>query len=173
VVTGLIREAVARHADFIAQTEADEIAVASSACGEERQVSMARLTSAFAGIANPDELSTWLETHLKVFFSVDEWVSAIGHYDFVYGTRFHGCVVALREAVPSLVICHDTRTTEMCEFLGIPHVRLSEIQSVAADELYARADFAGFERRYAELFCQYRWFLEENGLRHRLAPTPP
>src|SRR3990170_5744203 len=103
---------------------------------------MARLASAFAGAANPDELMTWLDTHLKVFFSVDEWASAIRRYEFVYGTRFHGCVIALREAVPSLVICHDTRTTEMCEFLGVPHVRLSDVQSVAADELYARADYS-------------------------------
>ena len=64
-------------------------------------------------VADAEDLSRWLALHLKVFFSVDDWASAMRGYDFVYGTRFHGCLVALREGVPAVVICHDTRTSEI------------------------------------------------------------
>ncbi len=89
--------------------------------------------------------------------------------DFVVGTRFHGAMAALSAAVPAFVLCHDTRTEDMCEFLNVPHANICDVGRVDIRELYEKTDLKAFSRRRSALIPAYRAFLTANGLRYRFA----
>jgi hypothetical protein len=66
------------------------------------------------------------------------------------------------------VFCHDTRTREMSEFLGVPSASIEVVERIDLRDVYSRIDPDQFNDRRAELFPAYRRFLETNGLQHRL-----
>jgi polysaccharide pyruvyl transferase WcaK-like protein len=103
-----------------------------------------------------------------VFWDVEAWFEAMPNYDFVIGTRFHGAIAAIESGTPACVICHDTRTAEMCEFLGIPRLSLSEAQGLDIRAVYERTDMQSLADRYRQLYPLYKEFLEANNLPHRL-----
>lgn len=43
-------------------------------------------------------------------------------YDFIIGTRIHGCIMGLICNKPSLLIAIDSRTLELAEELNIPYI---------------------------------------------------
>jgi len=167
LVRGIYREAVRRDADFIAQSEHAEIILASGS-PEERARACEELVSALDGVADRARLGAWAREHVKVFFDVDGWIDAIRGYDFVFGHRFHGNMIALQHGVPACVICHDTRTEDMCRFLGMPYVNIFDLDEVDVRDLYDRVDCAALEERYRVLFPQYLSFLRQNGLTPRV-----
>lgn len=168
LVRDLLGEGVRYSADFIAQSEGEEIMLADTETGPERERSLGRLMTILDGVAPPAELRAWLDRHMRVFFSVDEWAEAIRSYDFVVGTRFHGCILALQHGTPAFVVCHDTRTADMCRFLGLPNATIMDLDRIELRDLHERADLDGMKRRYRELYPAYKNFLEANGLSHRL-----
>ncbi|MDR3466590.1 MAG: polysaccharide pyruvyl transferase family protein [Xanthobacteraceae bacterium] len=168
LVRGIYREAVNRDADFIAQSEHPEIILASGS-PEERNRACDEVVSALDGVAERGRLAAWARDHVKVFFDVDDWIDAIRGYDFVFGHRFHGNMIALQHGVPACVICHDTRTEDMCRFLGMPYVNIFDLETIDVRELYNRVDCAALEERYKVLFPQYMAFLRQNGLTPRAA----
>jgi hypothetical protein len=163
----LFQEAVVRNYDFIAQTELNEIKYAVSN-GDEGVENFRNFENFFRGIAGEEALKAWLRSHVLAFWDVREWLAAMSGYDFVLGTRFHGAIAAIENGTPARVICHDTRTTEMCQFLGIPHIGLLELESIKISELYEGADLSLLAHRYAELYPAYREFMEANKVAHRL-----
>ncbi len=169
LVRGLIAEGVIWGADFVAQSEGDEIVLAESYGGSEQAAALDRLATLFAGVAPEPALRAWLRKRMRVFFRVEEWEAAIRACDFVTGTRFHGCILALQNGVPAFVICHDTRTADMCGFLGLPHASILDLERIDIRDLYIQTDLENFKSRYATLYPAYKSFLENNGLPHRLA----
>jgi hypothetical protein len=169
LVRELAAEGVAYGADFIAQSEGEEITLADTPSESERAGALERLARTFAGVAPDEKLRAWLDTRMRVFFSVEDWTAAIRSYDFVTGTRFHGCILALQNGVPAFVVCHDTRTADMCGFFGLPHASIMDIEAIDIRDLYARTDVAALQRRYTALYPTYKTFLDGNGLSHRLA----
>ncbi|MBV9079044.1 MAG: polysaccharide pyruvyl transferase family protein [Methylobacteriaceae bacterium] len=169
LVRELVAQGIALEADFVAQSEGEEIVLAENRDAAARERALERLTALFAGAAPDAALRDWFAQHMRVYFSVEDWAEAIRSYDFVAGTRFHGCILALQNRVPAFVICHDTRTADMCAFLGLPHVNMTELDHVDIRELHARADLDGLKERYATLYPAYKAFLEGNGVAHRLA----
>ena len=169
LVRGLTAEGVTYGADFVAQSESEEIILADAPTEAERVGALERLARTFAGVAPDERLRAWLDSHMRVYFTVEDWTAAIKTYDFVTGTRFHGCILALQNGVPAFVICHDTRTADMCGFLGLPHASIMDLDAIDIHDLYARTDVAALQRRYTELYPAYKAFLEGNGLPHRLA----
>jgi polysaccharide pyruvyl transferase WcaK-like protein len=99
-----------------------------------------------------------------VFFRVSDWIDAVREYDFVFGNRFHGNMVALQNGVPACVVCHDTRTEEMCRFLGLPYANIVDLDTIDVRSLYERVDTAALNSRYKALYPQYMDFLRANGL---------
>ena len=169
LVRGLTAAGVAYGADFIAQSEGEEITLADTPRTAERAGALDRLAAMFSGVAPEEALRAWLDGHMRVFFSVEAWTAAIKTYDFVVGTRFHGCILALQHGVPAFVVCHDTRTADMCGFLGLPHASIVDLATIEIPELYARTDVGALRDRYAALYPAYKAFLDGNGLPHRLA----
>ncbi len=165
----LYRQAILLDADFIAQSEHAEINIAGGT-PVERGLALEELVERLKGMADEQRIRDWARGHIRAFFDVDQWIDAIRGYDFVFGSRFHGNMVALQNGVPACVVCHDTRTEDMCEFLGMPHVGLMELDSIDVRDLYDRVDCVALGERYKTLYPQYIAFLKQNGLTPTAAP---
>lgn len=172
-LNGLMAEALRYDGIFVAQTEADEIAMADEP-GSAKALTASEHFAAFyqsSGL-DPERLRAWALRNCRVYWSVDRWLDDMRDVDFVAGTRFHGAVAALSVGAPAFVICHDTRTTEMCEFFGIPHADIRELDRIDLATLYARSDFASFELKRKMLTQKYIGFLNANNLKHRFSMSP-
>jgi hypothetical protein len=64
-----------------------------------------------------------------VFFNYPDWVLFMRGMRFCLGTRIHGTVAALLAGVPALLICHDSRTTELARSMNIPHLPATELDT--------------------------------------------
>lgn len=60
-------------------------------------------------------------------FSLAEWTSRIKQSDLVLGTRIHGSVLSLSVGKPAICLCIDSRTTELCEMLGVPFLPFDDL----------------------------------------------
>jgi Polysaccharide pyruvyl transferase len=170
VVREIYRQGILLEADFIAQSEHAEIILADGSRAEFGRA-LSDLAKYLQGVAEDERVRNWASDHVRVFFDVDRWIDAIREYDFVFGNRFHGNMIALQHGVAACVICHDTRTEDMCKFLSMPHVNIVDIDTINVEELYDRVDTAALAQRYATLFPQYMTFLRQNGLTPKvLAP---
>jgi hypothetical protein len=164
IVREIYREGIAWDADFIAQSETAEISIADRAPAEPQDSALEELCRFLRGVADDATLRSWAGKHMRVFFRVSDWIDAVRRYDFVFGNRFHGNMLALQHGVPACVVCHDTRTEEMCRFLGLPHVSIVDLDAIDVRALYDRVDAAAFNARYEALYPPYVEFLRANGL---------
>jgi polysaccharide pyruvyl transferase WcaK-like protein len=163
LVQGIYSTGITWKADFIAQSEQSEIRLADK---QARVVdeSLKELSAFLTNVVPEAGVRSWAADHVRVFFDVDAWLDMIQTYDFVFGSRFHGCMVALQRGVPALVICHDTRTEDMCRFLGMPYVSIVDLKEIDVQKLYAVVDPQLLNARYNELYPVYRNFLSSNNL---------
>lgn len=164
LILEIYRIGVDWNGDFIAQSEQAEMKLGDRLAGSSVDAPLAEVVAFLDGAVREDDVREWANTHVKVFFDVDQWLNAMKGYDFVFGTRFHGCMIALQRGVPALVICHDTRTEDMCRFLGVPFVSILEIESVDVQHLYERIAHRAVATRYQELYPKYVEFLRKNNL---------
>ncbi|MBB4198014.1 hypothetical protein CCR94_05055 [Rhodoblastus sphagnicola] len=170
---GLMAEALRYDALFVAQTEAEEITIADHPGSPQAQAAADRLVDFYRpSNLDMDGLRDWALRRSRVFWSVDNWLDAMRQVDFVVGTRFHGAIAALSVGTPAFVLCHDTRTMEMCEFLGLPHGDIRALDKIDFAALHAGCDFAAFRARQRQLTWDYARFLDENGLKHHFARVP-
>lgn len=113
-----------------------------------------------SGRLTPRKYDAFLRAHFKKFYDPDAWVAWIkDHYDFAFGTRFHGNMAALQAGVPALWLVHDMRTRELCEHLQLPNMPIEAFDGVkTVQDLRDRCDFgpylAAFPARLAE-FVEY------------------
>jgi len=130
---------------------------------------IARLFEVASGRA---DVRRFLETRLRVFFSVEDWIGCLGTATAAIGTRFHGNIAALLAGTPALFLVHDVRTLELCEVLRVPHLVLD--RAWGAEEIVERltgVDYALFRGHLARLMVEWRLFLARNGLQVAL-PLP-
>ncbi len=118
-----------------------------------------------------EDFVRFVKTRMVAFFDVKEWMNYIRSFDFVVGTRFHGCLIALLNRIPCIVFVHDSRTREMCELLNIPHIRVEKVREINLGTLYESMDLNALEVAYSYLYQNYIDFLEENGIEHCLLRT--
>jgi hypothetical protein len=176
VVCGLLAVAVERHCDFAPQSELPEIRIADASDEPAFEAALQDLLTSFPfyrRVAPVEQLSAWFRQHVRVYWDVANWFDDIKTYDFVFGNRFHGNMIAIQAGVPACVICHDTRTTEMCEFLGIPSVGLMDLEGLDGGKvdparLYDRVDPDAIQARYDVLYPAFKEFLATNQLPTRL-----
>jgi len=133
----------------------------------------ARLEQVLAAYALPDDpyVRELLAARLVAHLGIEAWEADLAaHVEVVVGLRLHGNVMALQQGIPAIPFVYDTRTREMADLFRLPSVEAQLSRPVDLDALIGEADFAPFERAYAENFATYRSFLDENGLSHKL-PT--
>ena len=162
----LLRLAFEHQWPYVLQNEQPEMQLASGQDPDEHAATVAAL-SKFFGLEGEELIRYWRE-HAKLFFDVQEWFDWISRFELSIGTRFHGNVAALLNGVPAIVLTHDSRTKELCEFAAIPHVPVSAIQQLDPLQLYESANFDLFEARYNALYRNYTAFLDANGISHKL-----
>ncbi|WP_439357187.1 polysaccharide pyruvyl transferase family protein [Bradyrhizobium sp. DASA03007] len=150
-------------ADFVAQSEQAEIRLADKQARNSEEA-LKEISTFLANVAPEVDVRKWAADHVRVFFDVDDWLDTVQNYDFVFGSRFHGCMAALQRGVPALVICHDTRTEDMCRFLGMPFVSIVDLDKIDVAQLYSRVGLGSLARRYQGLYPAYTRFLSANKL---------
>lgn len=107
------------------------------------------------------------ENKVRVYLDPATWIDDLRSYDFAFGTRIHGNIAALLAGTPGFVLCHDSRTLELCRYFDIPHRPIRDLDShTDAAELYAEADYTAMHEGHAERFARYTSFLDKNGLDH-------
>lgn len=168
VIDNLIAEAIRYDGIFIAQTELEEMILAELPDAPEATNALNRFSTFFANsFIDSTELRHWAKRQTRVFWSVDAWIERMKTIDLVVGTRFHGAMAALIVGKPAFVLCHDTRTSEMSDFLGLPHENIMTINRIDIKEIYSRIDIQAVNGRRSELLEAYKVFLVDNGLKHR------
>ncbi|WP_431963915.1 polysaccharide pyruvyl transferase family protein [Actinacidiphila sp. bgisy160] len=107
------------------------------------------------------------ENKVRIYLDPVPWINDLRAYDFSFGGRIHGNIAALLAGTPAVVLCHDSRTLELCRYFGIPH-RLAT--DVTADthpaDLYEKADFSELLSGHRERFDRFTAFLDKNGLQN-------
>jgi hypothetical protein len=167
---GLLKDAMNYDCDFIAQDEQEE-AILARKCATEQTESIFDVIVKYYKDLPPQQVQNFFKNGSKVFFNVPSWETQIREYDFVCGTRFHGNLIALQNGIPATVIAHDSRTRELSELLGIPHVLVQDVEKmedINLEKLYDLADFSNLSQSYSYLYKRYISFLEANNLKHKL-----
>lgn len=119
-----------------------------------------------------DVIFDYISKNMQIYFDINLWMNTLKKFDFVVGPRLHGNMIALQSGVPALWIQHDSRTTEISDFLNLPAIRVQDLNNFQSfKELYEIADYENFEDTYGALFTNYVSFLEKNGIPHTL-PEP-
>lgn len=69
-----------------------------------------------------EEFKAWCRNHVRSFYDVPAWMDSLRRYDLAVGTRYHGVALALQAEQMGITITIDSRTRELCENTGVPHV---------------------------------------------------
>lgn len=112
-----------------------------------------------------NQVKAWLSKRSNCFFEINDWRSYMRNYDFSFGMRFHGNVMALWENVPALFISNDSRTRELCEHFSLPMIELGAFNCERPVEYYYElADYSEFHKNYEKRRKEFVEFMEGNGI---------
>ena len=50
------------------------------------------------------------------------WINDLQAYDLSVGTRVHGYIAAVLAGIPSVMLCHDSRTRELAQWFDLPRL---------------------------------------------------
>jgi hypothetical protein len=117
----------------------------------------------------PLHLSHPLFRQNRARFFVDPWpwISYMRGFDFAFGTRIHGNIVALLAGTPAYVLAHDSRTLELARYFDMPYRRIDQLPAdVDAAALHAEADYGPLLNGHAARFAAFAGFLQRHGLKH-------
>lgn len=172
----LLMEMVADRPEslYISQGETDEFLI-SRRVSERYDDALDRVLRYFDADASSN-IAKLIVNRNNVYFDVGNWAKHVSSLDFIVGLRLHGNIIALQEGVPALFITYDSRVREICEFMHLPFIDVSNpiAQAGSLDEMYESADFTSFEQTYQINYRTFVRFLERNGLSHTLAqPAHP
>jgi hypothetical protein len=165
--------------DIIAQDDATGEAVKLGEMSKAQFVSKETwkypfLTKMFEqGKLAPEHYYDYLRDHFHKFYNVSAWTKHIrDHYDFSFGTRFHGNMAAFMAGVPAVWLVHDMRTKELCEHLSLPHVDHSLVKDFdTVADLAAACSFQPFWSRFPQRLNEFMGYLERNGVSPLLKPA--
>lgn len=104
---------------------------------------------------------------IKVFSSIVDWKEDVSQCDFYVGGRVHGSMVALNSFVPTVVICGDSRSREMCEYLNIPYHPEFRKESDLFKILQA-CEYEKMNKEYNSKLDDFILFLRTNGYDYNL-----
>jgi hypothetical protein len=160
-------------ADMVLQSEIEEIMILVKQDSEARDISdnVLNYLSELYGFERRSDFFDFLRQRCRVFFDVNHWSNFLRDRYGVIGTRLHGAIIALNSGVPALLIPHDSRTSEMANFAGIPTLAASEAASLntleEAKEKLSHADVKKFQATRARNGIIYRSFLTACNLPYR------
>ena len=105
-----------------------------------------------------------LQMRCHSFFHISDWASFIKSKTLSIGSRFHGNVMAMINGVATILIIHDTRTTELAEHIGLPRFRPIIGKKFSIEDVLGNTDSHEFNTTYPRRRYEYAKFLEKIGL---------
>ncbi|MGH6806476.1 MAG: polysaccharide pyruvyl transferase family protein, partial [Ensifer adhaerens] len=108
---------------------------------------------------------------VRTFFDTNQWRAWASSMDFNLGRRFHGSIIAMQAAVPSLMVAVDDRMREMLGYTGLPAVDINEIDSAENRSEFVAGHLAKLNAselvdRYSDRERAFRSTLREIGIGH-------
>jgi len=174
----LFQRMLGENAFYILQSEPPELDLLSAMeHGDSTAASTAinRIARLFDVAPGRADVRRFLETRIRVFFSVDDWLGCTRTMTAAIGSRFHGNIAALLAGTPALFLVHDMRTLELCELLRAPNLVLD--RPYGAEEILERlqsADYDTFRTNFRRVMMEWKLFIERNGFAvEPLAPAQP
>lgn len=121
--------------------------------------------NAYPGYAN-NFIKAIQSGRVKAFCNMDEWKEYIKSQkiELSVGTRVHGSIVAMNTGIPAICTAGDSRATEMCSYLGIPHMPGICGLDLHIAEFYNFFDEFAVSKKYTEGLKNYSSWLTKNKL---------
>ena len=96
------------------------------------------------------------------------WFNLISTSDFVLGPRLHGCIAAIIQGIPAVMIARDLRVQEMAEMFAIPYIKYNDLGRFSLEKIINEADYSEFNKLYSRRYRNYVSILNSNNLSHNL-----
>lgn len=168
--SALLQLCVKNNYSYVLQNEMPEMLLANGECATaENHRDISTILSRHSISMQDIEYEKFIKSNFKIFFDLKSWDEYIRKFDISIGSRFHGNLIAITNGIPAIIFSHDSRTTEMAEFMKIPHIPVNSVENLSLEKIIHEADFDAFEHRYPILYDNFKVFLEANGLNTRLA----
>lgn len=117
-----------------------------------------------------EEFTDYVKRQGAIFKDTDSWSSFFtkAQIHLSVGARFHGNMIALLSGVPAIWLVHDSRTTELCECMNLPHIEIEKVTRIKEfNELLEIQNYGSdFKKQYENNFDVYMSFLKENELQY-------
>ena len=110
-------------------------------------------------------MELYKNNRIKGSMHYQPWKNQIieGKYNFSYGSRIHGNIIALQNNIPAFVKVHDSRTREIAEFYDIPNcmnIKFDE-KCDSLYDLYSELDYTNFNKTYQKRYSDFKNFLDK------------
>jgi Polysaccharide pyruvyl transferase len=118
-----------------------------------------------------EEFKAWCRNYVRSFYDVPAWMDSLRNHDLTIGARYHGVALALQAERMGITVTIDSRTRELCENTGVPHVADSELTAPITRfnlKKLIKFDPVAYDRHRAESAGRYLEFLNAN----MLEPAP-
>ncbi len=121
-------------------------------------------TGKFPGIPNYFQHPLFLQGRARFHVDPISWMNDLRNYEFSFGTRIHGTIAAITSGIPATLIAHDSRTTELAEYFGIPYLKATELMpETSVSDLFEMWDSSRLVNGHAARFAAIKNFIEANG----------
>ncbi len=114
-----------------------------------------------------EEFRTWCRTYVRSFYDVPAWMDELRRYDLTIGSRYHGVALALQAETMGITVTIDSRTRELCENTGVPHVEAAALNGPltrANLKKLIKFDPVAYDRHRCAAASKYLEFLRSNHL---------
>ena len=112
-------------------------------------------------------LQSFYDQTYHIFSDIDSWKNFVKNYKFALGNRVHGSILSINAGVPALCMNVDSRATEMCNFIKIPHMPGLKFENENEIlKIYEKLDFTAMNEHYPALYNNFVDFLHKNNLQH-------
>jgi hypothetical protein len=118
-----------------------------------------------------EEFKAWCRNYVRSFYDVPAWMDTLRRHDLTIGSRYHGVALALQAGRMGLTVTIDSRTRELCENTGVPHVAAADLTApLTRSSLKKMINFNpdAYDRHRSAAALRYLDFLTAN----RLEPAP-
>lgn len=117
---------------------------------------------------NDDSFMLWFRRWAHSFTSVPEWLAILNRYDVVVGTRIHGVMAGIQAGLPSLCLCIDSRTLELCQTMMVPHADANQFRDgITPDQIHdilRQWNWRSYDDNRQVLAQRFVQFFKDNGL---------